>query len=181
MKPAAIARRDGVHQHYRQIRAYSCAAFFVQRPVEPPPKRSLCSKNAFALKGSPPAGVATPVRTDRAIMANTVVFMASSYEEYRVTARRRKRAPCKRDRRRGEPSTLENQLELALHVIISALHPICAQLPYLGTFVDGALEDVRLSTTHRRRTYVFPTRTSHAAWRNAVEFVAGSAVTWKSR
>src|SRR5215471_21325028 len=82
MKPAAIARRDGVHQHYRQIRAYSCAAFFYQRPVEPPPKRSLCSKNDFALKGSAPAGVATPVRTDRAIMANTVVFMASSYEEY---------------------------------------------------------------------------------------------------
>src|SRR5215467_1486005 len=84
----ARGRRRGVHEHYRQISAYSCAAFFVQRPVEPPPKSSLCSKRAFALKGSAPAGVATPVRTDRAIMANTVVFMASSYEEYCLSTRR---------------------------------------------------------------------------------------------
>jgi hypothetical protein len=47
-------------------------------PPPPPPQRCCCSKNTLALKGSAPAGVATPMRTDNVITANTATFMAVS-------------------------------------------------------------------------------------------------------
>ena len=83
----------------------------------PPLQRSTYAKKFLALKGAALAGLATPMRTDRAINANTVVFMGSislrSSCERRHKGRRRDRK--RHQKRSAARCTIRSGNQLALN------------------------------------------------------------------
>src|SRR5262245_11282031 len=70
----------------------------------PPLQRSRYAKKSLASKGAAPASVATPMRTDRAIKANTVVFMG----EYLLI----RRSSCERRQKRRRSNRRRHQIEI---------------------------------------------------------------------
>ena len=75
----------GAHQYHGQIRGLIFRRLLLQLPLEPPFQRFWSSKNC--LVSNAPAGVAIPRRIVRAIIANTVVFMALSPRMKKVRGR----------------------------------------------------------------------------------------------
>ena len=146
-------------------------------PPPPPPQRCCCSKNTLALKGAALAGVAIPMRTDHAITANTVVFMAVSPRTKDIVSTPPKRglgtgnADRNRDRRRGARCAFDNQRALALDMRISASLPIFSQTLHLrNCFADaglGKLDECESIRVVRRSCLGDPPTDQIEAWDTA--------------